>query len=229
MVSSTKQTPKVHRFTATLERMQSRLNWTIIRVPFDAVRAFGVGGQIKVRGEINGFPFRTSLFASREGRHILLVNKRMQQAGRTRLGQTAAFSLELDTQPRVAGIPPTLKKLLSEDPAFDRWYKQLNHSTRAEIEKWVNAPKGDAARKRRAEQIAERLFATMEAEQTLPPVLQVAFARNSQARKGWDCMSPARRRSHLLAIFYYREPESRQRRVEKMLEDAVALMGKHER
>jgi hypothetical protein len=43
-------------------------------------------GQIKVKVEINGFVYRTSLFPAAEGVHILLVNKRMQRASRGGLG-----------------------------------------------------------------------------------------------------------------------------------------------
>jgi hypothetical protein len=35
-------------------------------------------------------------------------------------------------------------------------------------------------------------------------------------------MTPLQRRGHLLGIFYYRSPESRDRRIAKMLEDALA-------
>jgi hypothetical protein len=37
-------------------------------------------------------------------------------------------------------------------------------------------------------------------------------------------MTPLQRRHHLLAIFYYRSPEARDRRISKMLEDALARM-----
>jgi uncharacterized protein YdeI (YjbR/CyaY-like superfamily) len=66
----------------------------------------------------------------------------------------------------------------------------------------------------------------MEAEHELPPMIKQAFARNPEARKGWDLMSPARRRGHLLAIFYYRTLESRTRRLAKMVEEATALAEK---
>src|SRR5689334_12825138 len=49
-------------FTAVLERSGDRLNWTVIRVPLDLVKILGVRGQLRVRGEINGVAFRTSLF-----------------------------------------------------------------------------------------------------------------------------------------------------------------------
>jgi len=219
----------VNRFEATLERMRSRLNWIIIRVPFDASKVFGMRGQIKIKGTINGFPFRTSLFPTREGKHILLVNKRMQKGSRTSPGAVARFEIGLDTEERVATIPEQLQGILVQDRSLRRWYDQLNYSTRNEIGKWVSEPASSEARVRRAEQIAERLMETMEAERELPPLLQVAFARNPRAREGWEQMSLARRRSHLLGIFYYRTPEGRANRMQKMLDDATALAEKKNR
>jgi len=221
--------PCVKSFVATLERMPSRLNWIIIRVPFDAAKVFGMRGQIKIKGTINGFPFRTSLFPTGTGGHILLVNKHMQKGSQAGPGAAASFQIELDTEKRVATITEQLQRILAQDRSLRRWYDQLNHSTRNEIGKWVSQPASSEARARRAEQIAERLLETMEAERELPPLLQVAFARNPRARKGWEQMSIARRRSHLMGIFYYRTPEGRSNRMQKMLDDAAVLSEKKSR
>lgn len=148
----------------------------------------------------------------------MLVNKKMQKAAGVRVGATADFRLELDARKRIAAIPHSLQKILASDRALRGWYEGLNQSTKNDIAKWVTDPKSEAARARRVEQIAERLLAVMDAERELPPILQVAFARNPQARDGWEKMSPARRRSHLFGIFYYRTPEGRMRRIEKMME-----------
>jgi uncharacterized protein YdeI (YjbR/CyaY-like superfamily) len=195
-------------------------------MPFDAAKCYGMRGQIKVKVEINGCSFRTSLFPTAEGVHILLVNKRMQKAACVRAGDSARFQIERDIEERVVTVPDPLKRILAEDRSFRRWYDQLNHSTRNDIAKWVREPKSAEARVRRAEQIAERLLAVMDAERELPPILQVAFARHPRAREGWDRMSTARRRAHLIGIFYYRTPEGRQGRIGKMLEDATAIAEK---
>ncbi len=210
-------------FSATLQRMRSRLNWIIIPIPFDAAKVWGTRGQLRVRGEINGFAFRTSLFPTGQGGHILLVNKHMQKGAGAVVGSVARFRMEPDTEERVIPVPSELNRILSQDRSLRRWVEQLNPSTRAEIAKWVTEPKSSEARTRRAEQIAERLLATMEAEQELPSVLQLAFARNPVASDGWQKMSPAKRRGHLFGIFYYRTPEARSRRIEKMLSEAVEL------
>ncbi len=232
--SKAKPTPAAKRFEARLERMRSRLNWVIIHVPFDAAKAWRRRGQIKVKGEVNGFAFRTSLFPTREGRHILLVNKRMQKGARAAEGSVARFQIELDREERTVEIPDELKRilsqgLLSEDRSLRRWYDELNHSTRNDIDKWITEPKSGEARMRRAEQIAERLLNVMEAERELPPVLQVAFARHPRAREGWDEMSASRRRGHLFGIFYYRTPDAQGRRIDKMLDDAIAIAEKTSR
>jgi uncharacterized protein YdeI (YjbR/CyaY-like superfamily) len=224
--SRVKPAPAAKRFDARLERLRSRLNWIIVRIPFDAVQAWGLRGQIKVKGEINGFAFRTSLFPTREGWHFLLINKRMQKGARAIEGSAAHFQMELDREERTVTIPDELKRILSEDRSLRRWYDGLNHSTRNDIAKWITEPKSAEARGRRAEQIAERLLNVMEAEQELPPILQVAFARHPRAREGWDGMSASRRRGHLFGIFYYRTPEARAHRIDKMLNDANALAEK---
>jgi uncharacterized protein YdeI (YjbR/CyaY-like superfamily) len=223
--------PTAKRFEARLERLRSRLNWLIIRIPFDAAGIWGLRGQIKVKGEINGFAFRTSLFPTREGRHFLLINKRMQKGARSAEGSVAHFQMELDREERTVVIPNELQKILSEGlssevRALRRWYDGLNHSTRSDIAKWITEPKSAEARVRRAEQIAERLLNVMEAERELPPVLLVAFARQPRAREGWEGMSASRRRGHLFGIFYYRTPDAQARRIDKMLDDANALAEK---
>jgi uncharacterized protein YdeI (YjbR/CyaY-like superfamily) len=224
--SRIKPAPAARRFEARLERLRSGLNWIIVRMPFDAGKVWGMRGQIKVKGEINGFAFRTSLFPTREGSHFLLVNKRMQKEARAVEGSVARFQIELDSEERTVTIPDELKRILSEDRALRHWYGELNYSARNDIAKWITEPKSGEARIRRAEQIAERLLAVMEAERELPPILQVAFARHPRAREGWDRMSVSRRRRHLFGIFYYRTPEARARRIDKMLDDANTLAEK---
>jgi uncharacterized protein YdeI (YjbR/CyaY-like superfamily) len=210
-------------FKATLERIQSRLGWTIIRIPFEVAKIWGTRGQLRVKGEINGFAFRTSLFPARGGGHILLVNKHMQKGADVRQGMSAQFRLEPDLEERVAIVPPEVRRFFKEDAHLRRWFDKLNYSMRNEIGKWIIQVKSPEARVRRAEQMAERLLAVMDAEQELPPLLQVAFAREPRALEGWKLMSTTQRRRHLLGIFYYRTSESRARRIEKTMQEAMAF------
>ena len=213
-------------FKATLERMQSNLGWVTIRIPFDVSKVWGVRGRLRVKGEINGFPFRTSLFPTGKGYHFLLVNKRMQAGAKTGPGMAAQFRLEPDMEERKAVLPAELKRALSQDRSLRRWFDNLSYSIRRWLTVWIAQRKSADARVRRAEQVAEQLMSAMDAERDLPPVLKAAFARDPGAWEGWQHMSPTQRRHNLLSIFYYRSPEARDHRIAKMLEEAAVRAGK---
>lgn len=212
-------------FQSVLERGQNGLGWVIARIPFDVAKVWGKRGQIRVKGDINGFAFRTSLFPTGEGTHFLLVNKKMQRGGRSAEGMTAKFRLEPDTEERPVEMPPELEKALGESRALRRFFDQLNPSRRRDLCRLVDAVKTPEGRRRCAERSAEQLLATMEAERELPPVLRLAFARDPAAWVGWQRMPPSHRRAHLFGVFYYRTPEAQSRRIAKMM-DAARVCGK---
>jgi uncharacterized protein YdeI (YjbR/CyaY-like superfamily) len=215
--------PVAKSFRAVLERSNSPLKWVIVRIPLDVAKIWGTRGQLRVKGDVNGFAFRTSLFPTGTGNHVLVANKRMQAGAKVGPGSTAQFRLEPDTEERIVTVPAELERALSEDRTLRRWFDRLNHSTRRQIGDWITQVKSAEARVRRARQIAERLLSVMDAERELPPILRAAFARNPRAYEGWKRMSTSRRRGHLLGIFYYRSPEARARRVAKAVQDAYDL------
>ena len=207
-------------FRALLEKDSRALGWTIARVPFDPAKAWKQMVRLRVRGDINGFAFRTSLFPDARGGFYLLVNRAMQQGAAVSLGDTADFRLEPDLEPREAELPDELAVLLDQEPGLRDWYGDLTEYMRREIGKWVMDVKSDEARLRRAEQMAERLLATMEGERELPPAIAAAFRARPKARAGWAKMTPTQRRAELLAVFYYRTVEGRERRIEKLCDAA---------
>src|SRR5438552_16481207 len=216
-------------FKAMLERIPSRFNWVTIRIPSDVYKARRPPAKFRVKGEINGFPLRAWVFPTTKGYQCMLIQKRLQTGGNASLGATAHFRLEPDTAKRVAIIPAEFERILKQDRGFRRWFDRLTFSMRQWICYWIVSVKSPEARVRRAEQVAEQLMATMEAELDLPPILKLAFARDPRALHGWQSMTPLQRRYPLLGIFYCRTPETRDRRIAKMLEDALARTGRKPR
>jgi len=217
------------RFKGTLERLPGNLGWTIVRLPFDATKAWPERNRFRVKGTINGFAFRTSLFGMSDGGgQMLLVNKQMQKGAHISLGGTAEIVLEPDLEERIPIIPPEFAKLLKQHRDLKNFYEQLNPSARSDIAKWVSAPKSAESRTRRAEQLAERMMLAMEGERELPPILQLAFRRVPRAQAAWEAMTPVQRRGHLMGIFYYQSPEAREKRAAKAIEEALKLARKHE-
>jgi uncharacterized protein YdeI (YjbR/CyaY-like superfamily) len=155
-----------------------------------------------------------------------MVNKKMQAGAGAGPGTRARFSLEPDTAPREVAPPSEWLAMLRKSKSLEKFYSSLNYSTRREIARWIAAGKHSETRRRRSDQLAERLLLTMEAERELPPLLQTALARNPKARAGWERMPLSHRRSHLMGIFGYRSPESRNRRLAKAVEAMVEYAEK---
>jgi len=214
-------------FTGNLEYLNSSLGWVIVRIPFDAKETWG-SARIKVRGEVNGAEFRTTLFPTKEGTQFLLVNRKLQKAARILPGSTAKFQIEPDKTPRIASTPPELERIFKRSKKMKTWFKALSYSYRKWIADWIGQPKSLTSRTRRAELIAERILETREAEIALPPLLQSAFLRNPVAWEGWQCMTPIQRRAELFGIFYYRNPDGRMRRLQKTLELAARVAKRAE-
>lgn len=215
-------TPRRKSFTALLEPDGTQLRWIIARVPFNIETAWPVRRRMRVRGEIEGFPFRTSLFPDPGGSgRILLVNKKMQSAAKARAGARVRIWLEPDLEERPITIPPELARELKSDRPLQRWFGTLSESMRREIGKWVDAAKGPDVRRKRAEKMAERLLLAMEGEDEPPPILRAAFQRQPLAREGWLALTPIQRRNHLFGIFYYESADARERRAAKAIEDAL--------
>ena len=217
-------------FRATLEPLRANgLNWTIARLPFSVEKVWKTRGVLKVRVQINGLEYRTALFPTRRGEHFVLVNKKMQKAARIALGSTAAFIVTPDLSPREIRLPPELERALSEDRALKKWFDRLPYSIRKWLSDMVADAKSPDTRRKRAERVAEQAMEAMEAEHDLPPMIRIAFSRNPGAEEGWKKMTPLQRRQSLLAVFYYRTPESRAKRLERVIEQTLIKVGKQNR
>jgi uncharacterized protein YdeI (YjbR/CyaY-like superfamily) len=212
----------VKSFTAVLEPLRNGLGWVIARIPFDVAKAWPMRKGLRVRGEIEEFPFRTSLFAiARGGGHFLLANKKMQAGAKAPVGSRVKIRIEPDLEERAAQVPLELASALKGDRRLRKWFDRLSYTWRKQIGDWVGEPKSAEGRQLRAERMAERLLLTLEGETELPPILHAAFLRQPLARKGWDAMTPIQRRHHLLAIYYYQSVDSRERRAARVVEDAL--------
>jgi hypothetical protein len=144
-------------FQAALVRPAGVGTWTYLVVPLDLAALYGAKGQIKVRGTINGLPFRSSAMPRGDGAHYLVVNKTLRdQIGATQ-GDTVTVTLERDTEMREITVPDDFQHALDADDAANVTFTGFSPSRRKLYVEWIEAAKSAETRQRRIQSAVARI------------------------------------------------------------------------
>lgn len=154
--TATKTTTK--RFRVPLETLEGTES-TLFTIPFDVRKVFGTRARLPVRGTINRFPFRSSIFPRGDGKHYMVVNKEVRAGANVKGGETVSVVMERDDEPRTVTPPADFARALKASKlARDTWDK-LSYTHRKEHVRAIEDAKRPETRLRRIEKAIEQMAA----------------------------------------------------------------------
>ena len=143
-------------FKVTLKKPEG-FNSAYFVVPFDVQKVFGTRAQVKVKGTLDGYPYRGSIVPMGGGVHVMGLRKEIRDAIGKSAGDTVKVVMEIDSEPRMVEIPSDFKKALNKNKKIKVTFDKLSYSHRKEYVMWIESAKKIDTRIRRITKAIEKL------------------------------------------------------------------------
>ena len=141
----------IHMFESMLIRPEGVGTWTYFNIPQEVSIAFGSKRQIRVKGTINGYPFRSTALAKGDGTHYLVVGKSIRDQIQAAHGDMVLVIMESDNEDRDVVLPEALLQAFVCNPFARDAFDKLSYSHKKEYVNWILGAKQEDTRQRRIE------------------------------------------------------------------------------
>jgi hypothetical protein len=136
-------------FKTDLVRPEGTGTWTFAPIPVDLAAQTGSKARLRVKGTVDGFPFRGTLLPFGSGRHFVVVKRELRAKIGKGVGDRVKITMDLDTSPVVVAVPRDLFAAMRSRPGVKVEFEKMAPSHRKGFVEWIEGAKGKDTRARR--------------------------------------------------------------------------------
>ncbi len=125
-------------------------------VPFNVPEVYGTKAQVKVRGTIDGYPYRGSIANMGEG-HCMVVKKEIRQVIGKSAGDTVKVVMDIDTEPRIVEVPEDFQQVLNNNPKAKEIFDTFSYTHKKEYVQWIEGAIKQETRENRIKKAIEQI------------------------------------------------------------------------
>ena len=125
-------------------------------VPFNVPEVYGTKAQVKVRGTIDGYPYRGSIANMGEG-HCMVVKKEIRQVIGKSAGDIVKVVMDIDTEPRIVEVPEDFQQVLNNNPKAKEIFDTFSYTHKKEYVQWIEDSKKQETRENRIKKAIEQI------------------------------------------------------------------------
>lgn len=145
-------------FNVLLESSADFPNSAYFVVPFDVQKEFGSRAQVRVKGAIDGCPYRSSIAPMGGGKHYMVVKKEIRDAIGKKSGDLVYVEMEPDTEQRLVFIPEDLLAAMREVPGLKEKFETMSYSHQKEYIDYILEAKKQETRDKRIDKTIDILL-----------------------------------------------------------------------
>lgn len=147
--------PQQQEFDVTLFKDEGSSGVGFV-VPFNVQDVYGTQAQVKVRGTIDGHPYRGSI-APYSGKHYMVVKREIREAIAKTGGDTIHVVMERDLEERIVAIPDDFREALNQNKSVKVAFDKLSYTHRKEWVEWIDGAKKAQTRASRITKAIEKI------------------------------------------------------------------------
>ncbi len=137
--------------------VQGRGGGAFVPVPFSVPEVFGTRGQVRVKGTIDGHPFKSSIAPMGGDTHLLGLHKATRETIGKSIGDMVRIVLEADTEERTVVVPEDFRRALAKDRKAQETFEKFAFTHRKEYVQWIESAKKPETRERRIAEAVTRI------------------------------------------------------------------------